>query len=46
MIKIAIVDDKRIMRTERTRELTYSGEIEVLFTSQNGEEFFEKNERT
>jgi len=42
MIKIAIVDDKRIMRTERTRELTYSGEIEVLFTSQNGEEFLEK----
>lgn len=42
MIKIAIVDDKRIMRTERTRELNYSGEIEVIFTSQNGEEFLEK----
>ncbi len=41
MIKIAIVDDKRIMRVERSREISISNEIKVVFTSQNGQEFLE-----
>lgn len=41
MIKIAIVDDKRIMRTERSREISASNQIKVLFTAQNGQEFLE-----
>jgi DNA-binding NarL/FixJ family response regulator len=41
MIKIAIVDDKRIMRVERSREISASNQIKILFTSQNGQEFLE-----
>lgn len=41
MIKIAIVDDKRIMRVERSREISASNQIKVLFTAQNGQEFLE-----
>lgn len=41
MIKIAIVDDKRIMRVERSREISVSNQIKVLFTAQNGQEFLE-----
>ncbi len=42
MIKIAIVDDKRINRLDRARELEYGNEIKVLFMAQNGAEFLEK----
>lgn len=42
MIKIAIVDDKRLNRLDRAREIECSREINVVFTSQNGEEFLEK----
>jgi DNA-binding NarL/FixJ family response regulator len=41
MIKIAIVDDKRIMRVERSREISASNQIKILFTAQNGQEFLE-----
>lgn len=41
MIKIAIVDDKRIMRVERSREISTSNQIKILFTAQNGQEFLE-----
>jgi DNA-binding NarL/FixJ family response regulator len=41
MIKIAIVDDKRIMRVERSRDISASNQIKVLFTAQNGQEFLE-----
>lgn len=41
MIKIAIVDDKRIMRVERSRDISASNKIKVLFTAQNGQEFLE-----
>jgi DNA-binding NarL/FixJ family response regulator len=46
MIKIAIVDDKRLNRLDRAREIEYSGLIKVVFTSQNGEEFLEKMKET
>lgn len=42
MLKVAIVDDKRLNRTSLSDELTHSGEIKVLFTAQNGAEFLEK----
>lgn len=42
MIKIAIVDDKRINRLDRAKELEHNGDIKVVFMSQNGEEFLEK----
>ncbi|MCC7332581.1 MAG: response regulator transcription factor [Flavobacteriales bacterium] len=42
MIRIAIVDDKRIMRVERSREIGANSNIKVLFTAQNGQEFMEK----
>ena len=41
MIKIAIIDDKRIMRVERSREIGSSNKIKILFTAQNGQEFLE-----
>jgi DNA-binding NarL/FixJ family response regulator len=41
MIKIALVDDKRIMRVERSREISASNQIKILFTAQNGQEFLE-----
>ena len=41
MIKIAIVDDKRLNRLDRAREIGHSGIIEVVFTAQNGAEFLE-----
>jgi len=46
MIKIAIVDDKRLNRLDRAKELEYNGEIKVIFTSQNGAEFLEKMKET
>ncbi|MBK9282815.1 MAG: response regulator transcription factor [Sphingobacteriaceae bacterium] len=46
MIKIAIVDDKRLNRMDRARELEYNGEIKVVFTSQNGAEFLERMKET
>jgi DNA-binding NarL/FixJ family response regulator len=46
MIKIAIVDDKRLNRLDRAREMEYSGTIKVMFTSQNGAEFLEKLKET
>lgn len=42
MINIAIVDDKRLNRINRSQELEYSGKLKVLFTSQNGEDFLEQ----
>lgn len=42
MIRIAIVDDKRMNRIDRALELEYTGEIKVLFTCQNGLEFLER----
>lgn len=42
MLKVAIVDDKRLNRTSLSDELNHSGEIKVLFTAQNGAEFLEK----
>lgn len=41
MIRIAIVDDKRLNRLDREREIELSGQIKVVFTSQNGAEFLE-----
>ncbi|MBK7667614.1 MAG: response regulator transcription factor [Sphingobacteriaceae bacterium] len=41
MIKVAIVDDKRLNRLNRADELSYSEKIKVVFTSQNGQEFLE-----
>lgn len=41
MIKVAIVDDKRLNRLNRADELSYSENIKVVFTSQNGQEFLE-----
>ena len=38
MIKVAIVDDKRLNRLNRAEELSYSKIITVAFTAQNGEE--------
>lgn len=46
MINVVIVDDKRINRVERTQELESTGEIKILFTAQNGEEFLEKMKET
>lgn len=46
MIKIAIVDDKRLNRIDRSREMEYSDEIKVIFTSQNGAEFLEQMKET
>jgi DNA-binding NarL/FixJ family response regulator len=46
MIKIAIVDDKRLNRLDRSREMEHSGQIKVVFTSQNGAEFLEKMKST
>jgi DNA-binding NarL/FixJ family response regulator len=42
MIKVAIVDDKRLNRLNRADELKQSKKTEVVFTAQNGEEFLEK----
>lgn len=42
MIKIAIVDDKRLNRINRADELNKSGLIKVIFTAQNGVEFHQK----
>ncbi len=42
MIKVAIVDDKRLNRLNRAEELSFSKNINVVFTAQNGEEFLEK----
>lgn len=42
MIKIAIVDDKRLNRINRADELNKSGVIKVIFTAQNGAEFLQK----
>jgi len=46
MIKIAIVDDKRLNRLDRAKELEYNGEIKVIFTSQNDAGFLEKMKET
>jgi DNA-binding NarL/FixJ family response regulator len=46
MIKIAIVDDKRLNRLDRAKELEYNTEIKVIFTSQNGAEFLDKMKET
>lgn len=42
MIKVAIVDDKFINRSDRKLELEHSGVIKVVFTAQNGLEFLER----
>lgn len=42
MIKIAIVDDKRLNRVTRADEFNKSGVINVVFTAQNGAEFLQK----
>ena len=40
-IRIAIVDDKQPNRATLRERITRTGEIEVLFTAANGEEFLE-----
>lgn len=42
MIRIALVDDNRVNRTDRVNELKYSGKINVVLTAMNGDEFLEK----
>lgn len=42
MIKVAIVDDKRLNRLNRAEELESFGKIIIQFTAQNGEEFLER----
>lgn len=42
MIKIVIVDDKFINRSDRKLELEHTGKVKVVFTAQNGLEFLEK----
>ncbi len=46
MIKIAIVDDKRLNRINRAEEIKKSAKIKVVFTAQNGLEFLEKIKET
>lgn len=42
MIKVAIVDDKQINRNSLAEKLKTKNNIKILFTAQNGEDFFEK----
>ncbi len=43
-IPIAIVDDKRLLRTTIAEQLQYSQQVEVLFTAENGIDFLKKME--
>jgi DNA-binding NarL/FixJ family response regulator len=45
-IPIAIVDDKRLLRTTIAEQLQYSQQIDVLFTAENGIDFLKKMEVT
>lgn len=42
MIGIALVDDNRVNRVSRSQELEYSGNVKILFTAENGDDFLEK----
>ena len=42
MIKVVIVDDKRIIRQNIAAEIDYSDNMQVVFQAQNGLEFLEK----
>lgn len=42
MIKVAIVDDKRIIRQNIATEIDYSKNMKIVFQAQNGLEFLEK----
>ena len=42
MIRVALVDDNRITRTDRVGELNHSNKVKVIFTAINGDEFLEK----
>jgi DNA-binding NarL/FixJ family response regulator len=42
MIRIALVDDNRVNRVSRSQELVYSGNVKILFTAENGDDFLEK----
>lgn len=46
MIKLAIVDDKRFNRVNLKAELEDSGKVNVLFTSENGDDFLETMKHT
>lgn len=45
-ILIAIVDDKHQNRVSLTEKITHSGEIKVLFTAENGEDFLTQMKTT
>jgi DNA-binding NarL/FixJ family response regulator len=45
-IPIAIVDDKRLLRSTIAEQLQYSQQIEVLFTAENGIDFLKQMEAT
>ncbi len=44
-IPIAIVDDKRLLRSSLEEQLNYSGKVNVLFTAGDGIEFLQKLEK-
>lgn len=45
-IPIAIVDDKRLLRSTIAEQLQYSQQIDVLFTAENGIDFLKQMEET
>ncbi len=44
-VSIAIVDDKRLLRTTLTEQIQYNQPIEVLFTAENGIDFLQQMEK-